>query len=112
MLAVWGCEGLKQVRGSCSFMKGFRWKHNDQFLEFFISCINGLQAEELALLCVVLWRVWYSRNQVVHTKRKCNMEDMVCWSDVFLSEFQTVSASSLCMISHFSRIHVDGYHHM
>ena len=42
---------------------------------------------ELELLCVVLWRNWFLRNQTIHGEN-CNHEtDVVPWSRSFLDEF-------------------------
>ncbi|KAK2664583.1 hypothetical protein Ddye_003157 [Dipteronia dyeriana] len=42
----------------------------------------------MELLCVVLWRLWYVRNQIVHGKAHNGQEDMVSWCASFLRDFK------------------------
>ncbi|KAK3225380.1 hypothetical protein Dsin_005242 [Dipteronia sinensis] len=91
--AVWGCVRLKPLRKECGFMEGFHWKQFMHFREFFISCINCLHADQLALLCIILWRVWFLRNQIVHSNKKGDVHGVVNWSRAFLMKYQGAIAS-------------------
>ncbi|KAK2661981.1 hypothetical protein Ddye_000555 [Dipteronia dyeriana] len=75
--SLWGCAKLKEVRVECGFMKGHWWDNNLQFLNFLISAVQSLRDDDLALLWVVLWRIWFTRNQLIHTNMVDDLKNVV-----------------------------------
>ncbi|KAK0603126.1 hypothetical protein LWI29_001656 [Acer saccharum] len=41
----------------------------------------------MELLCVVLWRMWYLRNLLVHGRVSTGQEDIVCWCAGFMRDY-------------------------
>ncbi|KAK0586221.1 hypothetical protein LWI29_003065 [Acer saccharum] len=52
--AVWGCSSLKSVRSSIGFMQGKSFSKSFDFQNFFHSCFESLEENDLVLLCVIL----------------------------------------------------------
>ncbi|KAK2652263.1 hypothetical protein Ddye_012119 [Dipteronia dyeriana] len=75
--------GLKVVRTSIYSLSGLRCIDNVSFIDFFSSCLHLLVSNELELLCVALWRIWYFRNQWIHGGELKNLETM----SEYLEEF-------------------------
>ncbi|KAK3199567.1 hypothetical protein Dsin_022982 [Dipteronia sinensis] len=71
-------------------MKGIKCDDRVHFHGFFLSCLNRLQNHEMGLLCVILWRVWLLRNQVVHGLGRQDMESDVNWCRGYLKEYSCV----------------------
>ncbi|KAK3231107.1 hypothetical protein Dsin_002988 [Dipteronia sinensis] len=65
--ALWGCKYLNRIRVSCGFMN-----------------------EEMCLLSIVWWRVWFFRNKVVHGDGDQDWNYVVPWSVNFLHEYRSV----------------------
>ncbi|KAK0577597.1 hypothetical protein LWI29_035614 [Acer saccharum] len=42
----------------------------------------------MELLCVVLWRLWYWRNQQVHSTSRIRNEDVFAWASDYIGEFR------------------------
>ncbi|KAK0579034.1 hypothetical protein LWI29_019957 [Acer saccharum] len=57
------------------------------FQDFFFYCSGNLGRNELELFCVLLWRVWFLRNQVVHGGVHQDVENAVYWAEEFLADF-------------------------
>ncbi|KAK4844169.1 hypothetical protein QYF36_017271 [Acer negundo] len=84
--AVWGCRKLFQVRDNYSFARGLQLLEDLHFHEFMRICLRNLNSENLELLCVILWRIWHYRNQVVHKLVEQDVVIIVSWACDFLSE--------------------------
>ncbi|KAH7576834.1 hypothetical protein JRO89_XS01G0158800 [Xanthoceras sorbifolium] len=65
-----------------------------KFFDFLLVCYAQLATPKLEQLLVLLWRVWYRRNRFVHTGLLDNSEDILCWSNSFLHDFQVASPVS------------------
>ncbi|KAK4848144.1 hypothetical protein QYF36_009787 [Acer negundo] len=50
------------------------------------------RSQELALICVVWWRVWYWRNQIVHQSSGLDPGILVNWCRDYLEEFRHAKA--------------------
>ncbi|KAK2661547.1 hypothetical protein Ddye_000121 [Dipteronia dyeriana] len=48
-----------------------------QFLDFMVNCKQRVNVEELELLCVVLWRIWFRRNGRVHDFVSVKEDDVI-----------------------------------
>jgi ribonuclease HI len=91
--ALWGCRKLKFVRNE--------WLPpavlvNDQifgFLDFMLECFSLLKKAELELFCVIIWRLWFLRNSVVHGAAKPDLFQVLFWSKDLLVEFQELTSS-------------------
>ncbi|TXG68107.1 hypothetical protein EZV62_009382 [Acer yangbiense] len=85
--ALWGCSGLKDIRDGVTFMKGLGGTAKASFIDLFGSCLHSLENGELELLCVILWRIWFFRNQDVHGNSKFREEDTLSWCKEFLDNY-------------------------
>ncbi|KAK3205805.1 hypothetical protein Dsin_019851 [Dipteronia sinensis] len=52
------------------------------------SLFHILTTKVLELLCVIFWRTWYWRNQVLHSPNRLGDEDVISWSISFLEDFR------------------------
>ncbi|KAK3230536.1 hypothetical protein Dsin_002417 [Dipteronia sinensis] len=57
--------GLKEIWDEVTFMKGFRGTAKANFIDLFGTCLHSLENGEFEFLCVILWRIWFLRNQDV-----------------------------------------------
>ncbi|KAK1582555.1 hypothetical protein Q3G72_016202 [Acer saccharum] len=64
--SVWSCSKLKTVRLSHPLFNNLTWKDHDLLIDFLFYCSNVLLPADMELLCVVLWRNWWRRNQFIH----------------------------------------------
>ncbi|TXG69356.1 hypothetical protein EZV62_004291 [Acer yangbiense] len=51
--------------------------------------------KDLELLCVILWRVWFLRNQLVHSECRQDVDNVVLWSNEFLAKFHVANNSDV-----------------
>ncbi|KAL5747772.1 hypothetical protein ACOSQ2_025069 [Xanthoceras sorbifolium] len=58
------------------------------FLDFIMACHYQLLHMEFLEFIVLLWRVWYRRNKVVHDNVALSMEETVAWAHDFFQDFQ------------------------
>ncbi|KAK2661430.1 hypothetical protein Ddye_000004 [Dipteronia dyeriana] len=85
--ALWDYKRLKRVRAGCSLLKGVVCSKGIHFQGFFLLCCRTLMVKDLSLLCIIFWRIWFLRNQLVHRVVGCDMEVVVPWCRNFLQEF-------------------------
>ncbi|KAK0588291.1 hypothetical protein LWI29_037252 [Acer saccharum] len=78
---------FQNVRSRYGLLKGFSYSCSASFQDFFFYCSKILGGKELELLCVVLWHVWFLRNQLVHGGGHQDMESVVSWAEEFLAKF-------------------------
>ncbi|KAK3205368.1 hypothetical protein Dsin_019414 [Dipteronia sinensis] len=90
--AFWGCTKLKEVRSSCGFLQGFSLKDGLHFKDFFISCTQSIQGEDLALPSVLFWRIWFLRNQQIQNIVSVSCKEVVGWATIFLAQFREATA--------------------
>lgn len=78
------------MRSEFSIVKGIVCDDKAEFKDFFFSCLDVLKREEVALFAVMLWRIWYMRNQFVHGLGGEIDTNVVLWSTNFLNSFLLV----------------------
>ncbi|KAK3222277.1 hypothetical protein Dsin_009302 [Dipteronia sinensis] len=84
---ILNCPKLKQVRSSVPFISAQNWGDRASALDFLLFYSKHLNKKDLELLCVILWRCWWRRNQLIHhAGARCD-EDIVEWSGNFLAEW-------------------------
>ncbi|KAK3219281.1 hypothetical protein Dsin_013251 [Dipteronia sinensis] len=76
------------VRSSVSFITNLKWSDKASALDFLYFNSKILGKYELEYLCVILWRCWWRRNQLVHHVEARSDEDIVEWAGNFLDEFR------------------------
>ncbi|KAK3218996.1 hypothetical protein Dsin_012966 [Dipteronia sinensis] len=86
--AIWGCSGLKVVRSSFGFLKGMNSGKFQEFQDFFNSCVQTLDSDVMVLLCVIWWRNWHLRNQLVHESGRSGLKAVVSWSMNYISNYR------------------------
>ncbi|KAK3221985.1 hypothetical protein Dsin_009010 [Dipteronia sinensis] len=89
--ALWGCSGLKAMRLDCDFMKATWYDDKMNFHDFYLSCLNSLSTDNMVLRCVIFWRYWFLRNQLVHGLTTQDMSTVVSWCRNYLTESQSVA---------------------
>ena len=90
--ALWTCPGLKSVRTCVPFVKKSWHQGMANILDFFSSCLWLLQQQELEVLCVMLWRIWFQRNQIVHASIPIELSRIFSWALEYISEFSTANS--------------------
>ncbi|KAK3189375.1 hypothetical protein Dsin_028936 [Dipteronia sinensis] len=86
--AIWGCPKLKEGHLAASYLGNLNWNDNDPTLDFLLYCSTILVCEDLEVLCVILCRCWWRRNQLVHNDGTRGDENVVSWAINFLDEFR------------------------
>ncbi|KAK4855358.1 hypothetical protein QYF36_006418 [Acer negundo] len=81
---LWGCHDLIKVGDNCSFLKGLKLINGMHLHDFMLSWLCSFKSHELELLCVIFWRVWFCRNQLIHSPCKADSGDVVMWATIFL----------------------------
>ncbi|KAK4840822.1 hypothetical protein QYF36_018974 [Acer negundo] len=61
---------------------------NAHFQDFLLLFFRILKREEVEILCVMLWRVWYWRNQFIHSPSNYRKKDVFGWASSFLCDYQ------------------------
>ncbi|KAK3183220.1 hypothetical protein Dsin_030506 [Dipteronia sinensis] len=89
--ALWGCSRLKKVWNRYDLLRGVNFASSLCFQDFFSSCTQNLGKKDLKLLCVVLWHVWFLRNQLVQCVGRHGLKNVVPWSEEFLEESMVVN---------------------
>ncbi|KAK3230847.1 hypothetical protein Dsin_002728 [Dipteronia sinensis] len=91
MHALWSCPSLKEVRKSCGFMKGIRCDDSVDFKVFLAFCKHKLQGDELPLFLIILWLLWFIRNQKIHGTSEPPGSNVYVWCYDFLSRFRAAN---------------------
>ncbi|KAK3229296.1 hypothetical protein Dsin_001177 [Dipteronia sinensis] len=103
--AVWGCCYLEDFRNSWHVCRFVRRGNKVQLLDFLQDYYEIWDKENMALFCVILWRIWFHRNQVVHGLKGVNLEEVVNWAALYLSDFREANKRSLLPVArHQSRV--------
>ncbi|TXG48428.1 hypothetical protein EZV62_027722 [Acer yangbiense] len=55
-----------------------------------------LKRDELEVMCVVFWRIWYWRNQFVHSSPNACNEDIIAWATNYMEEFRKANLGVMC----------------
>ena len=87
--ALWGCRVLGRIRDKCSFVHKLVINDGMHFHDFMILILNSIDSSEVELLCVIFWRIWFCRNQLVHKQSDQDLDEVVNWSSVFLEEWRS-----------------------
>ncbi|KAK3193743.1 hypothetical protein Dsin_025053 [Dipteronia sinensis] len=91
MHALWVCSNFKAQRRNCLFSRVLEWTDNSSFLDLMLACFHSLKHDELELLCVMFWRGWWIRNQVLHNSNVMCDKDVVSWSENYLASFRSAN---------------------
>ncbi|KAK2638080.1 hypothetical protein Ddye_025875 [Dipteronia dyeriana] len=86
----WNGPLFQQVsRNGCGFMKGLRCDDKFSFRDFLQSCFHRLQSDEVALLCIIMWRIWFLPNNKVHCwEGSLVLVNVYTWAVEFLNNFR------------------------
>ncbi|KAK0592476.1 hypothetical protein LWI29_019811 [Acer saccharum] len=78
-------------------------------------CSTSLNISDLEFLCVILWRIWFCRNQLVHNLDGWESVDVYQWSVSFIDEWRmsgrkgsAITGSSIAVAPKW-RPHVQGF---
>ncbi|KAK3182692.1 hypothetical protein Dsin_029978 [Dipteronia sinensis] len=88
--ALWGCRALLTVRARCSFSKKLVFIDGMHFHDFMLDCSQSLRSYEVELLCVIFWRLWFCRNQLVHNLGNLDLGEVVNWATIYLDEWRSI----------------------
>ncbi|KAK0600738.1 hypothetical protein LWI29_017969 [Acer saccharum] len=89
--ALWGCRELRSVKEKCHSFNGFKGSNDMHFLDFILGWLRNLCSTELEFLCVIFWRIWFCRNQMIHNKAGVDNRDVVKWASDFIDEWRSIS---------------------
>ncbi|KAK2639320.1 hypothetical protein Ddye_027115 [Dipteronia dyeriana] len=78
--ALWSCRSLTVLRSSIPFLKELRTYDGMHFHDFMLIFFKTLTSMELELLCVIFWRVWFCRNQLVYSMSMMEVGEVVDWA--------------------------------
>lgn len=91
--ALWRCRSLREVRaGSCVDDGGFHKQWDvGSFLDFVMVCKSAVSSLNFEVLCVVWWRIWFRRNQFVHSNGSSSFMEVLDWAHSYLQDFRKAS---------------------
>ncbi|KAH7564898.1 hypothetical protein JRO89_XS09G0060700 [Xanthoceras sorbifolium] len=87
MHALWSCSRLKPVRLAVPFVQNSLAGLSSNFLDFLFACFSSAAQVQLEVLCVIFWRIWTGRNEMLHGNKPLVVEDFVPWSFLFHEDF-------------------------
>ncbi|KAK3218162.1 hypothetical protein Dsin_012132 [Dipteronia sinensis] len=58
------------------------------FFDFMLDGFGRLSSEDLSVLCVVVWMIWFLHNAVVHGSTTHNAEEVVDWARNYVNELR------------------------
>ncbi|TXG67441.1 hypothetical protein EZV62_008716 [Acer yangbiense] len=88
-------NGVQELRSVCCLNGGVKVADSVSFLVFAILCSKRVGVPDFELLCVLWWRVWKRRNQVIHGLLVLPVSEIYEWGANFLHEFREA-----CKIGH------------
>ncbi|KAK2649623.1 hypothetical protein Ddye_017112 [Dipteronia dyeriana] len=98
--ALWYCETLKRIRFSCSFTAGPKWRDDVEFKDLFLFYKHVLCVEDVELLCIVWWRIWFMRNRGMHSISGHCLDEVVSWASSYLEDFKSARlVDTSCLVS-------------
>ncbi|KAH7565686.1 hypothetical protein JRO89_XS08G0000300 [Xanthoceras sorbifolium] len=53
----------------CLYMRGLHFLDNTSFFDFILHCKSTLQQSDFEDLITIIWRIWFRRNNFVHSKQ-------------------------------------------
>ncbi|KAK3230172.1 hypothetical protein Dsin_002053 [Dipteronia sinensis] len=74
--ALWSCPKLRKARDMCPLLDGLKVKHGMSFFDFMFACKNQLRRGTGTFMCGFFWRIWFSRNGVVHQSNPFDVDDI------------------------------------
>ncbi|KAK3228184.1 hypothetical protein Dsin_008046 [Dipteronia sinensis] len=86
--ALWSCYNIKGLRSACDFLMNIKVAKNMQFLDIMILCISIMRTEEFELLCMMLWRVWFCHNGMIHDSKLFDVSEVMPWATSYIVEFK------------------------
>ncbi|KAK0607443.1 hypothetical protein LWI29_015165 [Acer saccharum] len=69
------------------------------FVDFVLSCYSSVSKLDFEILCVVWWRVWFRRNNLVHSAVLLPDSEVVEWASLFIQEFRAANVKVLKAVS-------------
>ncbi|KAK2655782.1 hypothetical protein Ddye_008834 [Dipteronia dyeriana] len=62
------------------------------FLDFLLAYKDQLSVDDMELLCLVVWSVWYRQNGLVHNSAIVYVEDVVPWVVSFHEDYKRANS--------------------
>ncbi|KAI9194143.1 hypothetical protein LWI28_003467 [Acer negundo] len=93
--ALWACSRWKSVGSAFGVLKGTKWDGSIGFKDFFLFCVNNLTQQELALMCIICWILWFLRNHYVHEGGLIELNSVVDWCKNYLVECKAAIGGSV-----------------
>ena len=90
--ALWGCKTLESLKVVCDSFIRFKLPPQCDLKEFLLTANDCLSVENLELLCVLLWRIWFRRNKWIHEKTWLDDESCYSWARQHLADFQEANS--------------------
>ncbi|TXG64459.1 hypothetical protein EZV62_011453 [Acer yangbiense] len=87
---LWCCSSMSFIRNGCLVGGDVKDLSQLPFIDFVLFCKGKLDIMYFEFLCVVWWRVWYRRNQLVHEKSPQAVHDfdVLDWATSFIQDFR------------------------
>ncbi|TXG65923.1 hypothetical protein EZV62_007198 [Acer yangbiense] len=93
--ALWQCPSLKGLRyNTCISFLGKSWG-SASFFDFVLACKDNVSLPDIELLCGMWWRIWYRRNQLVHSSVLLPESDIYEWARDFIGDFWQANQQSI-----------------
>ncbi|KAK1588286.1 hypothetical protein Q3G72_021713 [Acer saccharum] len=100
MHALWHCSNLKCIWSASCITGNSNGLDSIPFLDFVLSCKDRAGPRDFKNLCVTWWRIWFRRNQMVHSSVLSPAIEVVEWADNYLSVFR--ESAGICYKPNFA----------
>ncbi|KAL5579315.1 hypothetical protein UlMin_011757 [Ulmus minor] len=85
--ALWGCKALKSLKVMRDSFIQFKLPMQCDLKEFLLSANDCLPLENLEFLCILLWRIWFRRNKLIHEQIWLDENSCYSWAKQHLADF-------------------------
>ncbi|KAL5543309.1 hypothetical protein UlMin_007093 [Ulmus minor] len=85
--ALWGCKALKSLKVMCDSSTPFKLPPQCDFKEYLFFANDSLSLDNLELLCILLWRIWFRRNKWIHKHIWLDDDSCYFWARQHLADF-------------------------
>ncbi|KAK2659499.1 hypothetical protein Ddye_006032, partial [Dipteronia dyeriana] len=86
--ALWDCPKLKNARAEWIPARMKVRGNLADFFDLMLVCSTSMTDDKLGLFCIIVWKIWFLRNSLLHNSPNHDVLSVVVWSRSFFDEIQ------------------------